>query len=197
MDIFEQGLLLVTHSFFFAFGWVFFYRRLFKDFEVRHVMVQLLFAATFTGSCSMLELIIFEILDVLDADTRHMSWDVDLQAMLTLVIFVLPLGQFYFSSRDAGIGRVRSCCLALVLLAGFLLSFWKLLDPFVQVDPKHSLFSIEQGISRVGVVGVTTMALLSGVGSVVTPHNKMTYFIRGFSAQDEAALRQRMFQALE
>jgi hypothetical protein len=30
----REGLLLVTHCAFFAFGWVFFYRKLFKDFEV-------------------------------------------------------------------------------------------------------------------------------------------------------------------
>ena len=35
LDVFQHGLLLATHLGFFAFGWVFFYRKLFKDFEVR------------------------------------------------------------------------------------------------------------------------------------------------------------------
>ena len=164
--------------------------------QVRHRAVQLLFAATFTGSCSMFELIIFEILDVLDAETRRLNWKVDLNVMLVLVIVVLPFGQFYFSCRDTGLKRLRSYCLALVLLGLFQLCFWQLLAPFVQVDPKHDLLSIEQGMSRVGVVGVTAMALLSGIGSVVTPHSLVTYFIRGFTQEDEAALQGRYFQAI-
>jgi SNF family Na+-dependent transporter len=76
--------------------------------QVRHRAVQLLFAATFTGSCSMFELIIFEILDVLDAETRRLNWKVDLNVMLVLVIVVLPFGQFYFSCRDTGLKRLRS-----------------------------------------------------------------------------------------
>jgi hypothetical protein len=161
------------------------------------LLVQLLFSITFTGSLSMFELIMFEIGDLLDAETRRLHWKLDLQLMLTLVIFVLPFGQFYFNCRDGGMARLRSWCVAVVLWGGFLIGFWKLLDPFVQIDPKHRLLSVEQGMGRVGVVGVTVMALLSGVGSVLTPHNLMTYFIRGFSAEDEAALRMRMFQAIE
>jgi hypothetical protein len=144
------------------------------------LLVQLLFSITFTGSLSMFELIMFEIGDLLDAETRRLHWKLDLQLMLTLVIFVLPFGQFYFNCRDGGMARLRSWCVAVVLWGGFLIGFWKLL-----------------GMGRVGVVGVTVMALLSGVGSVLTPHNLMTYFIRGFSAEDEAALRMRMFQAIE
>ena len=159
-------------------------------------MVQLLFAATFTGSCSMFELVIFEVIDFLDKDSRRLNWKVDLDVMLALVVFILPFAQFYFSCRDAGMTRVRSLGVATLLLGAFLVGFWRLGDPFPQVDPRHGVFSIEQGMSRVGVVGVTVMAVLSGVGSVVTPYNWMTYFIRGFAPKDMAALQNRMFQAI-
>lgn len=39
----------------------------------------------------MFELVIFEILDVLDRDSRRLNWKVDLDFMLALVIFVLPI----------------------------------------------------------------------------------------------------------
>ena len=35
LDYFQHAVLLSFHLGFFAFGWVFFYRKLFKDFEVR------------------------------------------------------------------------------------------------------------------------------------------------------------------
>jgi len=61
--------------------------------------------------------------------------------------------------------------------------FWKIGDPFPILSPKQGIFSIEQGISRIGVIGVTVMALLSGFGAVNYPYTSMTYFVRSVAAK--------------
>jgi lysylphosphatidylglycerol synthetase-like protein (DUF2156 family) len=55
-----------TWALFFSFAWLFFASQIFKNFELPSKVPLILFASTFTVSCSMFELVIFEILDILD-----------------------------------------------------------------------------------------------------------------------------------
>ena len=53
--------------------------------------------------------------------------------------------------------------LTLIAWCFYLYMFWKLGNPF-PISNRHEFFSIEQCISRVGIIGVTAMAVLSGFG---------------------------------
>lgn len=68
--------------------------------------------------------------------------------------------------------------LTVFIWLAYIYFFWKLGDPFPLLSPKQGIFSIEQAISRVGVIGVTVMALLSGFGAVNYPYTSMAYFMR-------------------
>lgn len=63
--LYDTGLFWLTQFLFFGFGWLFFLTKLFKDYEVKRTKVQLLFSLTLALSCSMFELIIFEIVGVM------------------------------------------------------------------------------------------------------------------------------------
>lgn len=79
----------------------------------------------------------------------------------------------------------------------FFVTFWKLRNPFPILSAKHGIFSIEQGISRVGVIGVTLMAILSGFGAVNCPYTYMSYFMRHVTDADIATVERRLMQTIE
>ena len=102
MSLFEVVLILSTQVFFFAFGWVFFMEKLFKDYEIRKGSVQLAFSVTFTLSCTLFELIIFEILDILNRETRWLLWKLAITLNLGNTVMLLPWYQIYLSVSKKG-----------------------------------------------------------------------------------------------
>jgi hypothetical protein len=63
----DAAIVALSLGLFFAFGWVFFMKQLFRDYEVKKRSVQLLFSVTFALSCGLFELLLFEILGILGA----------------------------------------------------------------------------------------------------------------------------------
>ena len=87
--------------------------------------------------------------------------------------------------------------LTLIIWCAYFYLFWKLGDPFPILSPKHGVLSIEQGISRVGVIGVTIMALLSGFGAVNYPYSSMTMFMRSVTVMDVQTIEKKLLQTME
>ena len=174
-------------------------RRLFRNYEVHHMVVQLVFSLTFSLSCTMFELVIFEIMGVLEKSSRFFHWKLGLYSMLFTLIFLLPFYISYFLVKTLRFIHRRS---TVALFAGafwiaFLYMFWKVGNPFPILSSKHGIFSIEQGISRIGVIGVTMMAVLSGFGAVNCPYTYMTYFMRHVTDSDIQNLERRQFQTMD
>ncbi|KAK3107617.1 hypothetical protein FSP39_018367 [Pinctada imbricata] len=186
--------------FFFAGGYVFFIKQLFRDYEVHHTVVLLVFSVTFSLSCTMFELIIFEILGVMESSSRYFHWKLGLYSILFVLIAVLPFYIGYFI-----IGNIRlvpqkrhwRAGLTAAVWFVFLYLFWKVGDPFPILSPKHGIFSIEQCIGRIGVLGVTLMAVLSGFGAVNYPYTSMFYFIRAVSDADIQGVEKRLMQTMD
>lgn len=87
--------------------------------------------------------------------------------------------------------------LTVIVYFFYLYLFWKVGDPFPILSPKKGLLSIEQGVSRIGVIGVTVMALLSGFGAVNYPYTSMAYFMRPVTYADVQAIEKRLLQTMD
>ncbi|KAK0173980.1 hypothetical protein PV328_007106 [Microctonus aethiopoides] len=199
MTFFEDTcVILITQVLFFVGGWVFFVKKLFRDYEVHHRLVQLIFSSTFALSCTMFELIIFEIIGILDSSSRYFHWNVGLYMLLFMVIVLIPFYIAYFiisNIRFVRLNLIRPLTILIYLF--YLYLFWKLGDPFPIMSPKKGLLSIEQGVSRIGVIGVTVMALLSGFGAVNYPYSSMAYFMRSVSYADVQVVEKRLLQTID
>ncbi|CAH1954907.1 unnamed protein product [Acanthoscelides obtectus] len=172
-------------------------KQLFKDYEVRHVMVQLIFSITLTLSCTMFELIIFEILEVLDSSSRYFYWYLMLYLLLFVVIVLNPFYIGYYCISNVRYVKPEYIKhLTVLIWIGFLIIFWKIGDPFPILSPKQGILSMEQLVSRIGVIGVTVMAVLSGFGAVNYPYTSMTYFMRDVTEADILNIEKRLLQTM-
>lgn len=193
---FDFVVVLTSQLLFLLGGWVFFMRYLFKDYEIRHKIVQGLFSLTFALSCTMLELIIFEIADLLDRESRYFHWNLALQGIVVVLVVLLPFFMAYLTLISMKIGRSiqTRAMFAAVAWAGFLFLFWKIGEPFPL--QAHGIW-MEECISRIGIIGVATIAILSGFGAVFTPYNYLAMFIRRVSKEEVEAIEKKYLQTLE
>jgi golgi pH regulator len=90
-----------------------------------------------------------------------------------------------------------STALTIFLWLGYLYCFWRIGDPFPLLSVNRGIFSIEQGVSRIGVVGVTVIALLSGFGAVNFPFTNMNYFIHAVTQNDVLVTERKLMQTMD
>merc|ERR1719334_2808360 len=146
----------------------------------------------------MFELIIFEIADILGITSRYIHWYIAIYSMLFMVIVLTPFYIVYFIlSTSRMVSPSVTKPLTLIVWCVYFYLFWKLGDPFPILSPKHGILSIEQGISRVGVIGVTIMALLSGLGAVNFPYTSMNMFMRSVTVMDVQVIEKKLLQTME
>uniref|UniRef100_A0A8B7WJD3 Golgi pH regulator-like n=1 Tax=Castor canadensis TaxID=51338 RepID=A0A8B7WJD3_CASCN len=131
----DSSIMITSQILFFGFGWLFFMRQLFKDYEVRQYIVQVIFSVTFAFSCTMFELIIFEILGVLNSSSRYFHWKMNLCVILLILVFMVPFYIGYFIVSNIQLLHKQRLLFSCLLWLTFMYFFWKLGDPFPILSP--------------------------------------------------------------
>ncbi|KAK9815635.1 hypothetical protein WJX72_007232 [[Myrmecia] bisecta] len=193
--------LIITGSFgtLFVAGWLFLNHSLYRDFEEKDTIVQVLFSAVFALSVNLLQLVLFEILDVLSHRARWVNWRLDIVVLLLMLLVVLPYYHCFRSlANNSKLQATHAAAGALLFLSIFLYAFWRVGFYWPGVPlPDDGVFRMKQAVSRVGVMGVTLIAVLSGYGAVNLPYSYLSLFIRPVERSEVAAMEAQLTQAME
>eukprot|EP01084_Bolivina_argentea_P170833 295997_1 len=186
----------ITFSSFFISAWIFFYSFLFRNYEVHYKTIQFLFTLILSISCSMYQIIIFEILNIFSAHTRYLIMSCSLYILIILLLFIVPFYWFYFVISAANTTHhFRVIPISIICLIIFLLTFFHFIS--TKDDKYNTIYSIEAATSRMGAYGVTLMACLSGFGAVTCPYRWLIYFLYKIDDLSILNIEPRVIQCME
>ncbi|KAF6063219.1 Abscisic acid G-protein coupled receptor family protein [Candida albicans] len=136
-------------------------------------IIGIVFSVTLSLSVGLILLILLELGDFLDADSRLGLFKITINTLIFLLVSVVPI--FIISLlaiQDILPKTLPSAGLVSILYAVWLLVLHKCGDLTQSFNPRGdvSRHVVEKVINEVSIVGITILAILSGVGSISTPY---------------------------
>lgn len=141
-----------------------------KKEDTRNNIIGLIFSTTMALSVGLISLILLELGDLLDADYRLGLFKFTINTLMLLLVMVLPISIISLLIAQDDLPRtVKSVGLIIGSYIGWLVILHKCGD-LTQSFNTGSRSFIEKIINQVSIVGITILAILSGVGSTSTPY---------------------------
>ena len=203
----ESTIAFGSYVILFVFSYFSFTEYLFRNYE-NSKSVTLTFAITLASSLSMLQLLVFEISGGLSLNMKWTLWRVHLGILISMLVFVLPVF-FFFTILKESIGmrsKRQIFSFVFVLQVLYLVVFYYIGRWFPIASRNHDpqdilhtsgiMFSTEYFVGRIGVIGVSVIAMLSGFGAVSTPYVYMSFFAPKVSDEAIDNLKRQLKQTM-
>ncbi|KAF9583290.1 Golgi pH regulator B [Lunasporangiospora selenospora] len=118
--------------------------------------------------------------------------------MLALVIVIIPYYQGVLLIRNAGVSARKALPLAGIFWVAYFYLFAQVGNRFPTSNSQsRGIWSIEWGMSRAGIIGVTISAILSGFGAVNGPYSNLSIFMRQVTDSDIQLAEKKITQTLD
>jgi len=187
-----------------------------KDHEAKEWLVQSLFSLIFMISCSMFSLVLFEVavclthpsdyecpscsaalqvLGIFSDPARWWAWKFNLVTVTVILILVLPYSFFFLTLRHLDWPLQSALAWATAPLSLYLWAFYWITNSLPIAGESGSI--VVMGITRLGVLGVTAMAITSGFGAVNGPRSTLVYFLKPVEDSQLQAIERRLLKTME
>ncbi|KAG9026430.1 hypothetical protein FS837_004619, partial [Tulasnella sp. UAMH 9824] len=152
------------------------------------------FAVCFSESCTLFLMVLAQAAHLLSPTARRLNWDISLTILIGLILLIIPLFQCAFLTyRSSGLPEspFKNWRRALILLAPYAIYIFTV----YRIPVPEALSSsglVSTSLSRLTVIGVLILGLISGYGCVSTA----SMFFRDIARSDLAEpTKQELVQA--
>lgn len=132
---------------------------------------------------------LFEIVGILSETARVMMWDMGVGCLISILVFALPYYHCFRILVVNGVKVERAAGGAVIFLAAFLFALWRMGVHLPMPREDQGLFTRAQAVSRLSVIGVCMMAVLSGFGVVNLPYTYLSFFVKDIRDKDLSSLK--------
>lgn len=163
--------------------------------EVPDATFRAVFSCAFAVSANLLVLLLVEATEIGDAAGRKACWKANLWTLCLVLTVILPIYHAHRTATSFGMANKRAWILASGCEGVFLWLLWKMgKNREAQEIAASAGLSLAPFLARLGALGATLMAVLSGYGAVMMPFRYLDAFVRPVTEGDVENLEWRIRQ---